>query len=369
MTKILHITTWYPNELDPQLGIFIQKHICEGHSFAENVVIAIIASEELREPKFKLKETKGVKEIIGYYPVRKGKKWSNFKNYNHILTKIFQHFLTLEFKPDFIHCHVADKSLKIAHKFFSDTPTLLTEHWSGYLDGRYDSLSNRKKKERLKLTNNCIKVTCVSQHLKTALLASGITTPITIIPNVISNHSVKDTQNENLKFLVVADLVDNVKNISGIITAFTEFLEDNPELSLTIIGDGIDRKRLESQVENTSSITFEGRYNNEEVLKALPQYDCLLVNSHFETFSMITAEALLSGVPVISSKCGGPEQFIEHGVNGYLINKNNKEDLLKHLILFKSNHQRFNPNTIHLNAKKQLSLVGIKKQFLNLYQT
>ena len=92
MTKILHITTWYPNELDPQLGIFIQKHIFEGHTFAENVIIAIIASEELREPKFRLKETNGVKEIIGYYPTRKGKKWSNFKNYNHILTKIFQHF-------------------------------------------------------------------------------------------------------------------------------------------------------------------------------------------------------------------------------------------------------------------------------------
>lgn len=368
MTKILHITTWYPNELDPQLGIFIQKHICEGHSFAENIVIAIIASEELREPKLKLKETNGVREIIGYYPVRKGKKWSNFKNYNHILTKIFQHFLTLEFKPDFIHCHVAEKSLKIANKFFSDTPTLLTEHWSGYLDGRYNALSKSKKKERLQLINNCQQVICVSEHLKTALVSSGISTPITVIPNIISNHSVKQEQNEHLKFLVVADLVDKVKNISGLLDAFITYQQSNQEESLTIIGDGTDRKMMEDVSEDNPNISFEGRYNNEEVLKALPQYDCLIVNSHFETFSMITAEALLSGVPVISTRCGGPEQFIENGVNGYLINKNDKNDLLKHLELFRQNHKTFEPQKIHTKSNNQLSTESIKDQFVKLYQ-
>ena len=368
MQKILHITTWYPNELDPQLGIFIQKHICEGHSFAENVVIAIIASEELREPKFRLKETNGVKEIIGYYPVRKGKRWSNFKNYNHILTKIFQHFLTLNFKPDFVHCHVADKSLKIAHKFFEDTPTLLTEHWSGYLDGRYDMLSKSKKKARLKLVNNCKEVTCVSEHLKTALITSGITAPITIIPNIISNHKVKETTNEGLKYLVVADLVDKVKNISGIIETFIAFQKTNTRATLTIIGDGADRKMLEEKASDTTNITFEGRYNNNEVLKALPQFDCLIVNSHFETFSMITAEALLSGIPVISSKCGGPEQFIEEGVNGYLVNKNDTKDLLTHLKLFKSNANQFEPQSLHLKTKNQLSIEKIKGQFKKLYK-
>ncbi len=367
MTKILHITTWYPNELDPQLGIFIQKHICEGHSFAQNVVIAVIASEELREPKLRLKETKGVKEIIGYYPVRKGKRWSNFKNYNHILTKIFQHFLTLDFKPDFVHCHVADKSLKMAKKFFGNTPTLLTEHWSGYLDGRYASLSNRKKKERLKLTNGCYQVTCVSEHLKDALITSGITAPITVIPNIISNHSVKEVQNDNLKFIVVADLVDKVKNISGIIEAYITFQRSNTEISLTIIGDGQDRKILRTLARNNPDISFEGRYNNEEVLKALPQYDCLIVNSRFETFSMITAEALLSGVPVIATKCGGPEQFIEHGKNGYLINKDDNQELLKHLTLFKENRQSFRPEKIHNKAKNQLSIDKIKTSIKQLY--
>jgi glycosyltransferase involved in cell wall biosynthesis len=367
MTKILHITTWYPNELDPQLGIFIQKHICEGHDFAENVVIVVIASEELREPKFRLKETNGVKEIIGYYPVRKGKKWSNFKNYNHILTKIFQHFLSLEFKPDFVHCHVADKSLKIANKFFGDTPTLLTEHWSGYLDGRYDALSSGQKKARLKLVNKCIQVTCVSEHLKTSLVASGITVPISVIPNIITNYSLKDRLNPQMKFLVVADLVDSVKNISGIIHSFIAFNKENSDSTLTIIGDGVDRKMLGKLAENNDNIKFEGRYNNKEVLKALPQFDCLIVNSNFETFSMVTAEAILSGVPVISSKCGGPEQFIEEGVNGFLFDKNEDQGLIRCMNILKQNISTLDCKQIKASILQKVNKDSIAEKFKQLY--
>ena len=367
MTKILHITIWYPNELDPQLGIFIQKHICEGHAFAENVVIAVIASTELREPKLRLSETNGVKEIIGYYPVRKGKKWGNYKNYNHILTKIFQHFLTLNFKPDFVHCHVAEKSLKIAHKFFEDTPTLLTEHWSGYLDGRYEQLTNGKKKVRLKLANKCQQVVCVSEHLKAALISSGITSPIKVIPNIIDTYSMKDRLNPQMKFIVVADLVDSVKNISGIIKAFIKFSEENRDSTLTIIGDGIDRKMLESLAKDNSRITFEGRYNNKEVLKALPRFDCLIVNSNFETFSMITAEAILSGVPVISSKCGGPEQFIQEGINGFLGEKNDVNDLFRCMNLFKSKIHVMDCKEIHNSILEKVNTKSIHDKFQQIY--
>ncbi len=366
--KILHITTWYPNETDPQLGIFIQKHIHIGHSFAQNVVIALIASDKIKTSKLITKNENGITEIIGYYKVRKGKKWSNYKNQNHIITKIFQHFLTLNFKPDFVHCHVSEKSIKIAHKFFRGFPIILTEHWSGFLNGNFESISRSKQKQRINEINACKNVVCVSEFLKNALIKYGVTSKIQVIPNIIENKGTKEDFNQNFKFLVVADLVDKVKNISGIIRAFNSLNNKNHNASLSIIGDGIDRENLEELANSNSKIEFLGRKDNDYVLETLPTYDCLLVNSFYETFSMITAEALLSGVPVIATKCGGPEQFIQNEVNGFLVEINKPSELEEAMLKMLNNHTSFNPKNISENISKRLSISAVRKQFESLYQ-
>ena len=365
--KILHITTWYPNETDPQLGIFIQKHIHIGHSFAQNVVIALIASDKIKTSKLITKNENGITEIIGYYKVKKGKKWSNYKNQNHIITKIFQHFLTLNFKPDFVHCHVSEKSIKIAQKFFSGFQIILTQHWSGFLNGNFELLSTSKQKQRIKEINACKNVVCVSEFLKNALIMYGVTSNIQVIPNIIENKGVKEAFNQNFKFLVVADLVDKIKNISGIIRAFNTLNNKNHNASLTIIGDGIDRENLEELVNSNSKIEFLGRKDNDFVLQTLPTYDCLLVNSFHETFSMITAETLLSGVPVIATQCGGPEQFIENGVNGFLVEINKPFELEQAMLKMLNNHTSFIPQNISENISKRLSISSVRKQFENLY--
>lgn len=366
--KILHITTWYPNETDPQLGIFIQKHIHIGHSFAQNVVIALIASDKIKASKLITKNENGITEIIGYYKVKKGKKWSNYKNQNHIITKIFQHFLTLNFKPDFVHCHVSEKSIKIAQKFFNGFPIMVTEHWSGFLNGKFELLSKSKQKQRIKEINACENVVCVSEFLKNALIKYGVTSNIQVIPNIIENKSIKETFNQNFKFLVVADLEDEIKNISGIIRAYNTLNTKNHNAILTIIGDGIDRENLEELANSNSKIEFLGRKDNEYVLEMLPTYDCLLVNSFHETFSMITAEALLSGVPVIASKCGGPEQFIQNEVNGFLVEINKPSELEEAMFNMLNNHETFQPKNISENISKNLSISAIRKQFESLYQ-
>ena len=188
--------------------------------------------------------------------------------------------------------------------------------------------------------NNCQHIFVVSEHLKKSIIEKGISAPISIIPNVIEHKSVKKEVTIPFTFGVVADLVDEVKNISGIIKAFSQFkkeLKDN-STRLVVIGDGVDKVKLEKLVDTLAlknEVAFKGRLKNDEVLSILPTFDILIVNSYNETYSMITAEALLSGVAVISTKCGGPEQFIKHSINGYLIEVSDEKGLcqaMKHSI-------------------------------------
>ena len=41
-----------------------------------------------------------------------------------------------------------------------------------------------------------------------------------------------------------------------------------------------------------------------------------------ESFGLVVAEALSAGRPVLSTRCGGPEDQIEDGVNGWLVDAN-----------------------------------------------
>lgn len=52
-----------------------------------------------------------------------------------------------------------------------------------------------------------------------------------------------------------------------------------------------------------------------------------IITSNAEGFSMTTAESLVRGIPVISTMCGGPEDMIVNGLNGWMYNVENVTEL------------------------------------------
>lgn len=366
MKNILHITTWYPNDYDSQLGIFVKKHIQQGHTFAHNVVIAIIANPTVNKPRVKVNQQESFTEIIGYYRARPHSKWSNYRNYLRIQTLVMQAYLKLHVMPDFIHCHVGEKSIALAKKFFDGVPRFVTEHWSGFLNGTFDTYKEKRRKTRIAEINTCKKLLVVSEALSSALKQYGVQIPIEIVPNVIEQGKVKSAYTFPPKFVVVADLVDEIKNISGIIEAFKEAKISGS--TLTIIGDGPDKRKLEEMAEHSSvDIKLLGRQENEWVLEHLSDYDILIVNSNTETYSMITAEALLCGLPVVASKCGGPEQFIEHEKNGWLVNVNDNAELSTMLTIAANSLSDMNPQDTINSIEDKVNLRKTQEIFRALY--
>ncbi len=322
--KILHIPQWYPNPDDIQLGTFIQKQIIATASDCNNLVLSIIGSKNISDISLSINDYNGIKEIQVVY-CAKGNAYKRIKFYLGALQKGLSAIADSGFYPDLVHCHIAGRNLWIAEKYFKKIPVILSEHWSGYLDGRFDAIPNLKKKKRIKRINNCKEVIAVSKHLAEAIKSKGIQNKISIVDNVIETKGIrKQLEKKNFTFLIVADLVDQTKNISGVIRAFSETLKTQPNSILDIIGDGKDKKMLSELVKDaniTDSVNFIGRISQGDVLEYYTQVDCVIVNSYFETYSMVTVEAILSGVPVIATRCKGPEQFINEK-NGMLIDIN-----------------------------------------------
>jgi len=62
-----------------------------------------------------------------------------------------------------------------------------------------------------------------------------------------------------------------------------------------------------------------------------------IVASRSEGFSLPVLEAMACGCVVVATKCGGPEDIIEHGVDGFLVDVGNVEQICKYVELLINN--------------------------------
>ena len=71
-----------------------------------------------------------------------------------------------------------------------------------------------------------------------------------------------------------------------------------------------------------------------------------VVSSTHETFSVIAAESLMCGRPVLSTRCGGPEEFITPEV-GQLIDAGSVDALVDGLDWMLDHFNEFDPDSLH----------------------
>jgi glycosyltransferase involved in cell wall biosynthesis len=113
---------------------------------------------------------------------------------------------------------------------------------------------------------------------------------------------------------------DPRKNMLQLVEAFALFLVRNPEAELHVRGD-------------LSRAEFVTAYNGQTIAHALhvgppvaradmPDFlrslDCFALMSHQEGLSQIAMEAMACGTCVVSTRCGGPEEFVLDGETGIL---------------------------------------------------
>lgn len=93
---------------------------------------------------------------------------------------------------------------------------------------------------------------------------------------------------------------------------------------LQVTGDCTQKEKYlplieEQQISN--NVEFIGFTNQLNVLRQ--KADIFLMTSQMEAFGLVTVEAMLSGLRVVGRKCGGTEEIISDGENGFLYEPGN----------------------------------------------
>jgi glycosyltransferase involved in cell wall biosynthesis len=82
---------------------------------------------------------------------------------------------------------------------------------------------------------------------------------------------------------------------------------------------------------------------------------------------MIAAEALLTGVPVLTTRCGGPEAFVNES-NGIVVNTEDEIELKNALEYMFLEYGNFDRQKIVDAMGNKFSKTAVGAQFTSLYQ-
>ncbi len=178
-------------------------------------------------------------------------------------------------------------------------------------------------------------IICVSSGIRDELMELGIDqNKLKVIYNPLDINKIKHLSDEQIsypkRYILFVGRLHLQKNIPLLIKAFSQ-IKDFYCGNLVIIGRGDEEENLKNLVRElqlTERVDFLGFQANP--YKWMKNADLFILPSNYEGFPGVLLEAMVCGVPVISTDCPyGPREIIDNGVNGILIPTDNVDALIE----------------------------------------
>ena len=166
-----------------------------------------------------------------------------------------------------------------------------------------------------------------------------------------------------VKFLYVGR-VSREKNLEVLSQAFRSFIDSGSDCNLIIVGDGPYRKEMEAELKKYPA-AFTGFLAGEELCAAYASSDVFIFPSTTDTFGNVVLEAQASGLPVIVTDEGGPQELMRAGITGLTIKAHNQQALIDAMKLFSEDRTLI--DTMGENARHFTEMSGIDAH--NAYST
>jgi glycosyltransferase involved in cell wall biosynthesis len=145
-------------------------------------------------------------------------------------------------------------------------------------------------------------------------------------PIAVGNQIINRPFNKRGPRLVAVGRVDdNRKNFPLLIEAYNLLVKKYPESSLKIVGEVSENSKVLrkcNKLNLNSSVRFLGKIGSDQLAKEYEDADIFVLTPRQEGLGIVYLEAMSYGLPVVTTRCGGPEGIIMNGQNGYLADQN-----------------------------------------------
>lgn len=285
------------------------------------------------------------------------------------LRKLYLRIIKKYGKPDIIHSHFLEIGY-VSVKALEETkiPIVFTEHLSSINQDELPVYLQRIGELTYPHVN---KVLTVSSLLSNSIKKNFKTENI-VVPNIIDTSSFsydkKISKSDGFTFISIGGLIKR-KGMDLLIKAFNDAFKDKVDVSLLIYGEGPERKNLEDLINTfnlTNQVFLMGLKDRKLIARKMQESHCFLLASKLETFGVVYIEAMATGLPVIATKCGGPEDFVNCD-NGILIPVNDQRELSMAMQDMMKNIGLYNNEKISSEILMKYSPESVANQLMNIY--
>jgi len=164
------------------------------------------------------------------------------------------------------------------------------------------------------------KLTAISERMRSGF-PSYIARKMVIIPNpTLAQGGLADVVGGEEKTVLCVGRLGPEKDHATLISAFARLSDRFPDWRLRIVGEGALRPALEKQIDRlglADRVQLPGVVS--QIGDEYAAAQLFVLPSRYESFGLVTAEAMVHGLPVIAfADCDGPRETVHHGVNGLL---------------------------------------------------
>ena len=336
MNKKLHvlfISSWYPSKVFPTNGDFVQRHAEAVHLLHNVSVLHIVTDKNIQKTIIDVQIINGIKTYIGYVkhtknPLKKGILF--FNAYKQILKKIGTF--------DIIHLNVLFPFgiFALHQKIFKKRPFIITEHWTDYKHPLSTKISFIQRFISKKITKKANFVCPVSKDLQNSMKLFGLQGNYHPIPNTVDTNFFtvsKEKEKTTFRIVHISNMVNKQKNITGILEVISKLQLTIPYFDFLLIGENSHNyKEISNNLKiNPKNIQFINHISHDSLVNYLKSADLFILFSNYENLPCVILEAFSCGVPVISTKVGGIDEYFPNKF-GKLIPPKDEGELLKEII-------------------------------------
>jgi L-malate glycosyltransferase len=377
---ILTIPSWYVTEKRPDCGIYFRemalRFLEQGHTagvvYADTSFINIF--DKLRSGnllKIKILNDAGVQTVrldsLG---------WPRRFSFGQLafaatLDKLFMKYQEQFGKPDVILAHgyhAAYAAAQIKEKH--GVSYAYQEHSTLVLEGQIPKPHLQMFLPALAGTTH---ISSVSSSLA-QVMQPHTTKTVHLMPNAVdtSRFQLKNKlQNSVSTFLNVGDLIERrAPDVSLRALAELKKLLPHQELRLEMIGTGHllpELQALSRQLGVEEQVVFHGLKSNHKVADMLAQKaDALLLTSRLETFGVVLIEAMACGLPVVSTRSGGPQDIVTPQT-GLLADVDDVQGIAAAMQKMIENYAQYDAQSIRNHAITHYGHEAVTRRWLQIF--
>lgn len=356
---VLIFSSWFPTDAQPFLGNFVVQ---QAKTLAQEYQVTVFRLLEIGAKDTVLQGETSFSVCTAYYQPSKNP-LLRYLNKRKAMKAVLKQVSSI----DLIHAHVSYPSgwVMAYLKRKLKKPLLLTEHGSYF---RSNFKWDFKFTWSIYLAHKSAdQLVAVSNYLRKDILKRVYGKQVEVVFNpVVITASRRSKTNEVLELLHISTL-DEVKNVAPIFEAIANLKKEGRRVRLTVVSDeDSSKEKLKvNQLGISDCVVFEGPVAHADIDTFYKNADVFILNSQYESFSIVVAEAWTNGIPVISTSVGiADEMSPKLGV----LTNGTAPSIQAAITEVMENYQSFDSEEIMAHAQ-QFSAEAFLKRIKGIYDT